>query len=347
VHAAALRAATGVVDALPRSGKTLMAARLIAVLGQPTLYLAPSVQIVRQTHEVLSTHFGRDLIGRFDGGADEEDRDLERPIIVATPNSALRLPKEFLATRAVLIVDEFHHGAAEMYHRISMLCENAYYRYGFTGTHFRTGEDTLAMEALCSTTIEKIGLHELVPNYLANPRVFFLPVKGKVEAEGFDDAYDQGIVNCEARNDRIIEVVNGLQKKMIPTIVLARRRAHADALGQRLSDAVVVKGNESALTSRSVRDFLDGRYSVLVGTSVIGEGVDVPRAAALVYASGGNDGVSMMQSYFRPLTAFKGKDAGRIYDFWDRHHSMLRRQSSNRFHMAQEQFGPQRVFRLE
>jgi superfamily II DNA or RNA helicase len=323
-----------------------MAARLIDALAQPAIYLAPSVQIVRQTHSVLVQHLGSDCVGRFDGGAALEDRNLNRPVVVATPNSALRFPAEFWDTRQLLVIDEFHHSAAEMYHAISALAKNTYYRFGFTGTHFRTGADRLAMEAVCSTTIEKITLQELIPQYIAPPRVFFMRTPGpRFVAEDFQNAYDEGIVQNEDRNTLVTKIVTQLQERGVPTIVLTRRRAHADALGARINDSLVVKGGENALTGRSVRAFLDGSCNVLIGTTVIGEGVDVPRAAALVFASGGNDGVSMLQAYFRPLTAYAGKDAGRIYDFWDRQQETLRRQSANRFKMAKTQF--QSVFRVE
>ena len=126
-------------------------------------------------------------------------------------------------------------------------------------------------------------------------------------------------------------------------IVLTRRRAHADLLGSLIHNAVVVKGGEGVLSSRAVHDFQEGRHQVIVGTTVIGEGVDVPRASALVFASGGNDGVMMMQSYFRPLTARPGKEVGRIYDFIDSHHGTLRKHSENRIAMARAQLGAARV----
>jgi len=347
VHKAAMENPAGVIDASPRSGKTSMAARLIDQLALPALYIAPSVQITRQTHEVFVSHFGADNVGRFDGNADPSDRDISRAVVVATTASALKLPKEFYDTRKVLVIDEVHHGASESIHQISVLAEQAYYRYGLTGTFFRTGEDGLAMEAACGETIAKIQIDELIPDFLAPPRVFYLRVPGKIAALDWVEAYDEGIVNYAPRNALVVKAVAALRAKDIPTIVLTRRRAHADLLGSAISDSVVVKGGENALTSRGVRDFLAGRHGVLIGTTVIGEGLDLPRAAALVYASGGNDGVSMMQSYYRPLTAHPDKDAGRIYDFWDLQHATLRQHSSNRHDMARKQFGAERVFRIE
>lgn len=345
VHRALLASPTGVLDATPRAGKTAMAARIIDALGQPTLYVAPSVQIVRQTFEVMQKHFGEDAVGRLDGDAMPHERDISRLIVVATAASAAKQSREWYKTRKCLIVDEVHHGGAETYHRISDLARWAYYRYGLTGTHFRTGEDGMAMEAICSDVLYRITVQDLVPEYLARPRIEFLRVTApKVTARDFPDAYQQGIVDHSARNDLIVSTVAHLAHDQgIPTLVLTRRRAHADALGERIHGAVVVKGGENSLTSGSVKDFVAGKFDVLVGTTVIGEGVDIPRAGALVFASGGNAGVLMMQSYFRPLTAFAGKHIGYIYDFRDDTNFFLSRHSKNRADMAREFFGSDHV----
>lgn len=341
VHRRVVHADCGVIDAPPRSGKTLMAARAIDAIGLPAVYIAPSVQIVRQTYEVFASTFGADLVARIDGDAKPDERDESKYIVVATTASALALPQEWWDARDVLVIDEFHHAAADSYHRISALAAKVYYRFGFTGTHFRTGDDRLAMESICSSTLYKIPIAYLVQNgWLAQPRVTFLPVRARVKnAVDWRTAYRRGIVSCDERNAMVARLANNMSENGIPAVVLTRQRAHADELAERIHGGVVVKGGENALTSEAIRDFLKGRYEVLIGTSVIGEGVDVPRAAALVYASGGNDGVAMMQSYFRPLTAAPGKSIGRIYDFIDYQQGTLFKHSQRRLDMAREQLG--------
>lgn len=331
----------GVLHMPPRAGKTLVAARAIDTFAVDSLYIAPSVQIVAQTYREFVKHFGEDSVARLDGSATAREKDITRPIVVATAASAVKQDAAWLKTRQMLVIDEFHHAAADSYHLISERCENAYYRLGLTGTYFRSGEDALAMEAICSQVIYEISVGELVEgSYIAQPRVVFVPTQtAKVKRDSWDEVYRDGLVACENRNAKIKFIAESLGNQQgIPTIVLVNRREHADALGEQIPSAFVVKGGE-AMTSRTLEDFAKGRFNILIGTSVIGEGVDIPRAGALVYASGGDATVAMVQSYFRPLTKSEGKGIGLIYDFQDEHNPTLHRHSVARFEFAKKHIG--------
>lgn len=348
VHKKTMKRARGVIDAPPRSGKTLMAARVIDAHAQPTVYLAPSVPIVAQTYNVMTKHFGFDLVARLDGAARPEEKDISKHIVIATAQSAVKQPPEWWATRRMLIIDEFHHSAAETYHKINELADHIYYRYCFTGTHFRTGEDRLAMEAICSQVIHSVGIPELVEGgHLAPPRVVFAPVRAMGLASGnWKKVYRECIVKSEVRNAKVAYITQQLINMGIPTIVLVRWVAHARELLELIPAAEMVKGGESALTSRTIERFKSGALACIIGTTVIGEGVDLPQAGALVYASSGGAGVQMMQSYFRPLTAQAGKQIGYIYDFMDLHHSRLLSWSRDRASLARRYLGDGAVVEL-
>lgn len=333
----------GVIDAAPRSGKTRMAARAIDQWNQPTIYLAPSVAIVRQTYERFKMIFGADYVARLDGQATDEERDIEKHIVIATINSAIKLPPEWFKTRGCAVIDEFHHGAAESYHKFNALIADIFYRVCFTGTHFRTGEDELAMQAICSDVLASVPLDYLTEHkYLAQPRIVFAPVHTpSITCRAWPDVYRQGITENDDRNEMVRHIVTTMQANGIPVLTLVKQRKHADDLGALLPDTAVVKGGEAALTDSVLDDFNAGHISSLVGTSVIGEGVDLPNAAALVYASGGGGSVSQIQGYYRPLTRLEGstKDVGLIYEFNDQHHQSLLSGSVRRAEFAEKHMG--------
>lgn len=339
IHERVLAGGTGVIDAPPRSGKTLMAARAVDVLAQPMIYIAPSVAIVAQTYATFVRIFGSELVARYDGA---EKGDIDKPIVIATVQSAVKLPKVWWLTRRLLVIDEFHHAAADTYYQINDLAEAVYYRLCWTGTHWRTGEDELAMEGICSRVLASVSVEYLVQQgWLAMPYVCFVPFRAPpFAAADWLEAYQRGIVDCDARNELIVSYAHQLCDEGHQVIVLTNRRAHADYLGSCIREAEVAKGGQGALTSKTVQRFIGAQFPVLVGTSVIGEGVDVPNASALIYAGGLGDSVQMMQSYFRPLTANAGKTHGRVYDFRDLHHPTLQRQAEDRIRLAGRYLGP-------
>ena len=338
-HKAAMLHGVGVIDAPPRSGKTLMMARAIDTLNVRTIVVAPSLAIVKQTYEVLTGIFGSEMVSRVDGTATEAERDISKQIVVATIASAIRLPQEYFDSIDLLAIDEFHHGAAESYHALNALAHRVYYRLCYTGTHFRSDpEDRMAMEAICSTILHKIPVRYLVDGgWLAPPRlVVSVPKSPRISSRAWDDVYDQGIVKNEKRNAQIAYIAKTLGlDNGIQTIVLVRRREHANLLGQMIPDSVVVKGGEDALTNQSIKSFRAGHIPIVIGTTVIGEGVDLPNAGAVIYASGGGGTVQQIQSYFRPLTGHPGKACGLIYDFKDTHHQTLSQHSNDRVALAE------------
>lgn len=330
--------ANGVV--VHNSGKTFMMARAIDALNHKTLVVAPSLAIVQQTFEVFRGVFGEGLVSRVDGEATPAERDLSKKIVIATTASAIRLPQEFFDACGILAIDEFHHGAAESYHKLNALAGNIYYRLCFTGTHFRTDDaDRLAMEAICSTVLADIPVNYLVQNrWLAAPRfVMVRPDAPWITANSYPEAYEKGIVKCDKRNELVAKIASTLgNANGIPTIVLVKRRPHAKLLGQMIADSAVVMGGEDALTNQKIRDFRRGHLAVLIGTTVIGEGVDLPAAGAVVYASGGGASVQQIQSYYRSLTAHENKSVGLVYDFKDQHHMTLSRHSEERLLLGEK-----------
>jgi len=82
---------------------------------------------------------------------------------------------------------------------------------------------------------------------------------------------------------------------------------------------------------RVIESFLaDQEVKILLGTSLLGEGVDLPYVDALVYARGEKAEVSLTQNAYRVCTAVPGKREAIIIDFADRHHRMLLDHSEER-----------------
>ena len=291
--AAFLKSERGVVNLPPRSGKTRIAVAVAASLGVPTLYLAPTVGI-----------------------------------IISTPKTAIKIPN--IHTRLLLIIDEFHHAAAATWKAASLAANQAYWRLGLTGTHFRAdGKDlemagTLARAVYTRSVGDMVKLGRLVP-----ARIAMLRIKGDLNASGYE-IYRQGVSEHEQRNQVLAGAANSLVKRDRRVLVLTKEINHAQRLSQLIEGSVAVDGRDNERVDQMLKDLAAGKVRAVVGTSVIGEGRDVPAADALVYASAGQSKVRVVQDYFRALTASQGKKTAVVVDVADSHHPTLLEHAARR-----------------
>lgn len=347
---AAIKIGRGVLDLPPRAGKTRMAAELQRRLGLKTLWLAPTDRIVQQTVDVLEGFFGKHYAARPDSAATAHTL-AGMQVVVMTAAMAARLPPEWYRSREVVIVDEWHHAAAKSYGRdIFPKLDHVFYRYGMTGTHYRSGDDAMAMHAVLSETIYRLSPRELLTRgHLVPTHTVFVPVNaprlrgvGRTFHGGFGAA---GIHDHEKRNELAAAAAVSLFRLGRRVLILVGTKSQGRALQQRLSVCLpqAPPGAEYAAveflstdrgrpTQQKVIDsFLSHQeVKVLIGTSLLGEGVDLPNADALVYAKGEKAEVSLTQAVYRVGTAIEGKRAAIVVDFADRHHRHLREHSLER-----------------
>lgn len=348
---AAIKIGRGVLDMPPRSGKTRVGCEIHRRLALPSLWIAPTDRIVRQTQEVLEGFFGTNyaehLVGTKNSGAAAN-----RPVVVCTAATAARLGPDFYKTREVLIIDEFHHAAAKTYRQdIFHKCGHIYYRFGMTGTFYRSGQDAMAMHALLSTVIYKVTPKELLGRgFLVPTKVCFLPVLAprlrNLPGNMFINSHGKyGIQDHEHRNQMVTMTAVTLYQTGRRVMILVGTKIHGRILAQKIGDLVpaapvgcrfksvefISTDTDRKIQGEIIESFLEGReVKVLIGTSLLGEGVDLPSADALVYARGEKAKVSLVQNAYRVCTALPGKREAIIVDFADRHNKYLMRHSLDR-----------------
>lgn len=346
----AIKSGRGVLDMPPRSGKTRVGCEIQRRLALRTVWLAPTDRIVQQTREVLEGFFGQHYVVHQVGTRGEAEA-ARAHVVVCTAATASGLSPEFYGSRQVIVVDEFHHAAAKSYKDIFAKCDHIYYRYGLTGTFFRSSGDDLAMHALLSNTIYKVSSRELwCKGFLVPTKVCFLPVGGPrlrgLPSNMFQGGHGTyGIEQHKVRNEIIRRVTRILYKSGRRVLILVGTKAHGRLLCRDLRRWIhdEPKGcefhNVEFLSTdvdrprqkRVLDSFLENQeVRVLIGTSLLGEGVDLPSADALVYARGGAAEVTLVQNAYRVGTAVPGKEAAIIVDFGDRHHRKLMEHSLER-----------------
>ncbi len=340
----------GVLDMVPRSGKSLVAVHIVARLGLRTLWTAPTDAIVRQTLRTFSESLG-DHYAIHQQGAKNLEKAMEARVVLCTTATAVRLPPEFYATREVLITDEVHPCAAQSSHEIAKLCDHIYYRYGLTGTFFRSGEDAMAMHALLSNTIYRVTSQDLLDlGYLVPTHVAYIPVDAPQLRCPSDDPrivpqLKYGIQEHDYRNQLVAYAAMYLEKVGRKVLVLVATKEQGRRLKSMILNQVGPKADGAefdpvefistdrhrAVQGRILKAYNESdEIRVLIGTSLVGEGVDLPPADALVYARGEKAEVTLTQNAYRVITAIEGKTDAIIVDFADRHNKMLMKHSQQR-----------------
>ena len=86
-----------------------------------------------------------------------------------------------------------------------------------------------------------------------------------------------------------------------------------------------------------LEDFKESKFQVLIST-VLGEGVDIPHLNALIIAAAGKSQKQLLQRVGRGIRKkHSGPNEVEIYDFFDKSHPILRRQSKDRLEIYRDQ----------
>jgi DNA excision repair protein ERCC-3 len=340
----------GVIDSPPRTGKSCMIAELVRRVADKTVITAPTNPIASQTMDMLLRLFREnDWSGQVPDCADDfylltggvptsqkERRKVRRAkVFVSTAGTAVLMPQVWWDTIKCLIVDERHHQGAKTYHKISDLAVNAYFRWGFTGTNYRSNAgEHIALEACLGRTVASYSIPEMTERGVLVPgEVEIWPVDWPgIKQIKYDAAYKLGIVQGDLRNAMVVEAVQRLLKDGRKVLVLVHRIKHGDALAGLIPGSRFVKGEDGAEVRTAVAQLDSGELRCLIGSPVVGEGLDCPAADALVYVKAGKARVTHTQDVFRVLTNSPGKRPAKIIDFADRMNATLLEHSVKRMH---------------
>ena len=347
---AGVKVGRGIFDLPPRSGKSRLACELHRRIALPTLWIAPTDRIVDQTTKVIAGFFGTNYVEHLIGS--KWDKLADMPIVTCTAATAVGLSQEFYNTRKCLIVDEFHHSGAKSYTKeIFPKCDHIWWRFGMTGTNFRSGTDAMAMHGLLSNTIYKVTSAALLRRgYLVPTKVVFVPVPAHPKLRGAGTMFSggfgkQGIHEHHYRNQLVTLAAVQLWQLGRKVLILVGTKAQGRELSHNLGHYLPQAPNGSEFDAveflstdrprdvqvRIIDSFLANQeVKILLGTSLLGEGVDLPNVDALVYARGEKAEVSLTQNAYRVCTAIPGKRDAIIVDFADRHHRHLMAHSEER-----------------
>ncbi|MFO0663213.1 MAG: DEAD/DEAH box helicase [Polyangiaceae bacterium] len=334
----------GVVVLPTGSGKTQVALMAIAAKKRPTLVVAPTLELVRQWHALLSSTFETE-VGLLGGGSHDV-----RPLTVTTYDSAHLHVDRLGSTFGMIVFDECHHLPSESY-AASADGSLAPFRLGLSATPERADGSEARYLTLIGPQVYRKDITELAGSYLADydttkimveldpeerasyteARQTYLAFVGK---HGIQMGSPRGFQEFLSRSSRTTEGREAMRAYRRQREISFAPRSKIALLGKLLDQhrdrrtIIFTTDNRTAygiarlfllpiITHQTklaeridiLARFRGGDYGAIVTARVLNEGVDVPEADVAVIVSGSGSVREHVQRLGRVLRKTPGKHA--------------------------------------
>lgn len=236
----------------------------------------------------------------------------------------------------VVIGEEAHEAGGNSYFQVLQECCNADVRVALTATPFmrENQEDNMRLMAAFGPILLQVSEETLIERgILATPYFKYVEYKPHPKlrkTSPWQRAYQLGIMESEWRNQAIVDHARKAVDHGLTVMILVQRTAHGDALRKVLEPFVRVaylQGETSQSARQRALDRLRaGEIDVLIGTTILDVGVDVPAVGMVILAGGGKAEVGLRQRIGRGLRAKKnGANVCFVVDFADGTNDVLKR----------------------
>ncbi len=247
---------------------------------------------------------------------------------------------DILAKFELVIVEEAHEVSSDSFYIVMAACRNAHYRMALTGTPFMKDDEEANMRLLasCGPVAIKITEKMLIDRgILAKPffKYINLPEVHKPKAlyrsTPWQKAYEVGIVTNEYRNKAFCAEILRARSYGLNSMVLVQHKAHGELLKGMLLRAglkaeFIYGEDNQAARSAALGALGTGELDVLIGSTILDVGVDVPSVGMIVLAGGGKAEVATRQRIGRGLREKKngGPNVAFIVDAADDHNNHIK-----------------------
>lgn len=209
-----------------------------------------------------------------------------------------------------------------------------------TGTNFRNDGTDLALQGVLSHVIYKYdAVTAINEGFLCKPKFYTINYahNGFTTNNSWLSEYKAGIVENVDYNKNVAFIANKLITLQAPTLVFVDEIAHGKLLEKLIPKSRFVNGTQkSDINNKLISDFNSGKLNCLIGTSVIGEGVDTVRASHAIMAGVGKAKSEIIQKIGRVLRPHPNKKNAVIVDFIHNYRHFLYRHSLDRIEIYKQ-----------
>ncbi len=298
-------------------GKTFIGLRAISELKVPTLILVTTEELLNQWYDRLLKYLGVKA-GRLGAGF-SEIRDVTISIYHSAVNNIDVIKDKF----DLVIADESHHVPAETFKEVLFKVQ-APYRLALSATPTRADHNEKLIFIACGEPVYKVSYTDLIRYGLVVPiRHYRIYTKLNSEERKMYEKAGNNIMHLKAiafkaRNKinivkKIVEMEYELGSKVI---IFTQYIQQAEDIYRELKSlgGIALLTSETRDRESIFRAFAKGNVRVIVTTTVLDEGIDVPDADVAIIVSGTGSPRQMIQRIGRVVRASENKREARIYE---------------------------------
>lgn len=259
---------------------------------------------------------------------------------------------ELLSKFELIIGEEAHEASGNSYYEILKHCKNGHFRLALTATPFmkEAEESNMRLMAAFGPIGIKVTEETLINRgILAKPYFKYIKLVKKPEhlmrGTPWQAAYRLGIVDNQERNEHIVREAVRATCHHMSTMILIQQKKHGETLKNMLIDAgiraefIFGENNQTERKAALVK-LAKGQIDVLIGSTILDVGVDVPAVGVVILAGGGKAEVALRQRIGRGLRAKKnGPNIALIIDFLDHHNTYLKEHTAQRLDIVKSTKG--------
>lgn len=304
------------------SGKTRLMTEIIKDKEVPTLIIPPSLALVGQIAEELELAFGSSKVEILDS-ATVKRRKKFKPIRIINIGSVVALVKsgnfhKVSNDLGMVMIDEIHHAGADSYIKVLGELDHVYYRYGFSGTFIRNDSKTLPMHGVLSNVLYYYPPKQALEDGFLTPSTYYIHEIEGLPSKNYQTEYNQNYCGSPAIIRKIKEIVKNGSDQIL---ILVDRK---DQSGKIIHKALTKKGYKNSYISgddskevinKTIDKFNNKEINILIGSSVIGEGVNIHSTKDLILATGGKSEIKFVQAVGRAVRLSPEKSSANIHDF--------------------------------
>jgi superfamily II DNA or RNA helicase len=211
----------------------------------------------------------------------------------------------------IVVFDECHHVAASTLYKLAMKLKEQIV-VGLSATPYREDGEDMKMHGALGEIVYEVELRELIDDgFLSEAEVKWIAlthIDEDIEYKTYQEIYKERIVFHSERNSNIIECCKHYKDKKI--LILVGEIEH----GMMLYDDL---DGEDAIFLNSKSKVKDYDHRIIIATSILDEGIDLPDREVIIMATGGKSSIKVLQRIGRVLRKHESKECAIIVDFID------------------------------